>query len=132
MIVLAGLQWLPIAVVGAFGMILVFGHDLLDSVHAQSLGSWADAWRVLHGHGAITYHGHRIAILVYPMFPWIGVMALGYCFGAVVARTPELRQRISALIGTASLILFVVLRFFHGYGDPGPGFEHLGDIGSRR
>jgi uncharacterized membrane protein len=125
MIVLAGLQWLPVSAVGAFGIILIFGHNLLDRVRAQSLGSWADTWRILHGHGAITYHGHRIAILVYPMIPWIGVMALGYCFGVIVARTQESRRRISAVIGIASLALFVLLRFFHGYGDPGPGFEHL-------
>jgi uncharacterized membrane protein len=59
------------------------------------------------------------------MIPWIGVMALGYCFGAIVALSPEQRQRISALLGATSLGAFVVLRLTHSYGDLGPGFMRL-------
>jgi uncharacterized membrane protein len=125
LIVLAGLQWLHLSAVGAFGAIVIFGHDLLDRVHAESLGRWSDAWYVLHERGVLTFHAHPIAVYGYPMIPWVGVMALGYCFGWIVAMPPKTRQRISVLVGSASAGLFAVLRFTHGYGDPGPGFEHL-------
>jgi len=46
----------------------------------------------------------------------------------VVAQSPKQRQRISTLLGVSSLILFAVLRLTHGYGDPGPGLQHLGTI----
>jgi uncharacterized membrane protein len=128
MIVLAGLQWLHLSAVGAFGAIVIFGHDLLDRVHAESLGRWSDAWYVLHERGVLTFHAHPIAVYGYPMIPWVGVMALGYCFGWIVAMPPKTRQRISVLVGSASAGLFAVLRFTHGYGDPGPGFEHLGTL----
>ena len=59
------------------------------------------------------------------MIPWVGVMALGYCFGWIVAKNPKARQRISVITGAASLGLLALLRSTHGYGDPGPGFEHL-------
>ena len=129
MIVLAGLQWLPLPVVGAFGVIVVFGHNLLDRIHAARLGEWSDAWYIFHERGLLTFHGHPVAVYGYPVIPWVGVMALGYCFGWVVVKAPEVRQRISVITGVASLGLFALLRLMHGYGDPGPGFKHLGTLG---
>ena len=125
MLALAGLQWLPLPAVGLFAAIVIFGHNLLDPIHASALGYWADAWHMLHERGLITFHAHPIAVYGYPVIPWIGVMALGYCFGAVITQGPDRRQRISALLGAFSLGLFVLLRLTHSYGDPGPGFEHL-------
>jgi uncharacterized membrane protein len=125
MIALAGLQWLPTPAVGLFGAIVILGHNLLDPVHASALGSWSDAWYVLHERGWLTFHAHPVALYGYPVIPWIGVMALGYCFGPVVTQASEQRQRISALLGIASFGAFVLLRLTHSYGDPGPGFEHL-------
>jgi uncharacterized membrane protein len=129
MILLAGLQWLPLPAVGAFGVIVIFGHDLLDRVHAENLGDWSDAWYIFHERGVLTFHAHPVAVYGYPMIPWVGVMALGYCFGWIVAKNPKARQRISVITGTASLGLFALLRFTRGYGDPNPGFEHLGTPG---
>ena len=129
MIVLAGLQWLPLPVIGAFGVIVVFGHNLLDRIHAASLGQWSDAWYIFHERGLLTFHGHPVVFYGYPVIPWVGVMALGYCFGWAVAKAPEVRQRISVIIGVSSLGLFALLRLTHGYGDPGPGFKPLGTPG---
>lgn len=126
MIVLAGLQWLPLPAVAAFGLIVIFSHDLFDRIHARNLGNWSDAWEILHERGVLTFHAHPVAIYGYPVIPWVGVVALGYCFGSIVMRNPKERQQISALVGTASLGLFALLRFTHGYGDPGPGFAYLG------
>jgi uncharacterized membrane protein len=126
MIVLAVLQWLPLPAVGAFGVIVIFGHDHFDRIHAENLGHWSDAWYIFHERGLLTFHAHPVAVYGYPVIPWVGVMALGYCFGWVVAKNPKARQRISVIIGIASFGLFALLRFLHGYGDPGPGFEHLG------
>ena len=125
MIMLAGLQWLPLPVVGLFAAAVIFGHNTLDYVHAGTLGNWSNAWRVLHERGWLTFQGHPIVLYGYPIIPWVGVMALGYCFGAVVKQAPRQRQRISALLGITSLGAFTLLRFAHNYGDPGPGFEHL-------
>jgi uncharacterized membrane protein len=126
MVMLAGLQWLPLPAVGAFGVVVISGHDLLDGIHAQNLGGWSGAWHVLHERGLLTFRGYAFAVYGYPLIPWVGVMARGYCFGSVVARDPNARQRISIILGTASLILFALLRLSHGYGDPGQAFRHLG------
>ncbi|WP_158752236.1 DUF1624 domain-containing protein [Acidobacterium sp. S8] len=126
MIVLAGLQWLPLPVVGIFGILVVFEHNLLDRIHADALGNWADAGHLLHERGLLTFHAHNIALYGYPLLPRIGVIALGYCFGTVVAQPPKQRQRISTLLVVSSLTLFAVLRATHGYGNPSPGLQHLG------
>ncbi len=128
MILLAGLQWLPLPAVGAFGVIVIFGHDLLDRVRAENLGVWSDAWYIFHERGVLTFQAHPVAVYGYPVIPWVGVMALGYCFGWIVAKTPRARQRISVLVGAASVGLFALLRFTHGYGDPGPGSKRLGTL----
>ncbi|MDQ2835262.1 MAG: heparan-alpha-glucosaminide N-acetyltransferase domain-containing protein [Acidobacteriota bacterium] len=126
MIVLAGLQWLPVPAIGLFAAIVIFGEDMLDRVHAASFGRWSNVWRILHERGPLVYHRHPVAIYGYPLIPWVAVMALGFCFGTIVVQTPERRQRISALIGAASLAMFAVLRLTHGYGDPGAGWQRLG------
>jgi uncharacterized membrane protein len=125
MIVLAGLQWLPLTAIGIFAAVIIFGHDLLDRIQAASLGNWSDAWLFLHERGLLIVHHQPVALLGYPLLPWIAVMTLGYCFGPVVTQTPQSRQRISAALGTASLTLFTLLRLTHGYGDRGPGLQHL-------
>lgn len=125
MIVVAGLQWLPLPAVGLFAAITILGADLLDHIHAANLGNWADAWEIFHERGLLTFHAHPIALYGYPLIPWVGVMALGYCVGPVVVQSPERRQRISAMLGTASLAAFALLRLTGSYGDPGPGWQHL-------
>jgi uncharacterized membrane protein len=124
MIVLAGLQWLPMPVIGIFGACLVFGHNLLDGIHAQTLGRWSDAWEIFHQFGPLTYNNHTFAFMAYPLIPWIGVMALGYCFGALLTTTPQRRRRSCILIGSAMLAAFGLLRATDRYGDP-HHWQHL-------
>jgi len=125
MIVLAGLQWLPLSVVGVFAAVVIFGHNTLDGIHAATLGNWADTWYILHQRGFLTLNGHPVALYGYPLLPWVGVMALGFSLGPLFLQSPERRQRLSALLGMALLGLFAVLRLTHSYGDPGPGWQHL-------
>jgi uncharacterized membrane protein len=125
MIVLAGLQWLPLSVVGIFAAAVIFGHNMLDGIHAQALGNWADTWYILHQRGFLTLNGHPVALYGYPLLPWVAVMALGFSLGPLFVQAPERRQRLSALLGAALLGLFAVLRLTHSYGDPGRGWQHL-------
>jgi uncharacterized membrane protein len=106
-------------------VILIFGHDLLDRIQADTLGNWADVWYILHERGVLTFHSHPVAVYGYPVIPWVGVMAIGFCFGWVVAKNPKTRQRISVISGTASFGLFALLRITRSYGDPGPRFEYM-------
>jgi uncharacterized membrane protein len=115
MIVLAGLIALPRPAIAAFGLVLVLGHNLLDGIPPESLGAFAPLWRVLHVAGPL---GVVPVFLLYPLVPWVGVMALGYAAGETVFRDDSVGGRRLLVAGTVVIAAFVVLRTINGYGDP--------------
>jgi uncharacterized membrane protein len=59
--------------------------------------------------------------VVYPLVPWIGVIALGYTFGPILNLPSRSRHLLCVLIGSALIVAFLVLRLANLYGDPGLG-----------
>jgi uncharacterized membrane protein len=101
-------------------MLLVFGHNLLDPITVQGTSGTDVIWYVLHQpHSVFTGSGQLINF-VYPVLPWIGIMALGYIFGQLYATdiAVERRRRWLLTVGLAATLLFLVLRGFHLYGEP--------------
>jgi uncharacterized membrane protein len=47
--------------------------------------------------------------VLYNIIPWIGVMAAGYGFGAIVIREPAIRDRLCLRIGLGATAVFVIL-----------------------
>ncbi len=118
LIALSGLVFLPARVVFAVGLALVFGHNLLDGVHARDLGAFGPFWRLLHERGPLPF-GLAGGVL-YPALPWIGVIALGYGLGPLFSLPSTQRlERLSAM-GLAAVALFLLLRGINLYGDPRP------------
>ena len=73
MIALAGLIHLPRWAIGAFGIGLMAGHNLLDGIQAAQLGSVGGLWHVLH-QPALMHPTPEVAVFaLYPLIPWIGV-----------------------------------------------------------
>lgn len=120
MMVLALLQRFPVRIVGLFGFLVVGLHNLLDRWHAAQFGAASDLWMMLHQQGMLLVHGKPAALLLYPVLPWIGVMALGYAFGPVVLMEPVRRRSWCRRAGVAALIAFAILRGTRLYGDPSP------------
>lgn len=129
MIVLAALVHLPVKVIGAFGLAMIAVHNLFDGFNVASwrgpespvpsLG--AGLWMLLHQpFEAIPVWGFPSPVLfvVYPLIPWIGVMAVGYAFGALYQMDAERRRRWLLIIGGTAAALFVLLRGANVYGDP--------------
>ena len=128
MLLLALLTRLPVAIVGAFGVAVIAGHNVVDFMDGfvESLGesSLAGLWKILYvgffaGPIAIGGGGPPLWVL-YSIVPWVGVMAAGYAFGAILVRDTRARDRWCAAIGFGAIGLFVVLRGFNLYGDPQP------------
>lgn len=119
MVLLAALVFLPLQAIIAVGLILVFGHNLLDPIHVQGRGVNDFIWYVLHQPGIISL-GDRLINIVYPVLPWIGLMALGYVTGNLFrADFPSARRRFWLLAsGVAMTFLFILLRSFNLYGEP--------------
>jgi uncharacterized membrane protein len=124
MILLAGLQYLPTRWVAAYGFAVLLLHDLLHRIRPDSLGAWAAPWQFLVSTGFFFKGETPWMFVMYPLLPWSGVMALGYCFGAVVSLPAERRRVRLVQLGVAALVLFAVLRATNWYGDARP-FQHL-------
>jgi len=123
MVLMAAIIWLPIWAIATFGVGLIFLHNAMDflapptDTAAQS--ALAPLWQILYFGGPIQIgsHGPVLAVL-YSIVPWIGVMAAGYAFGAVITMEPRRRDNTCVAIGVAAIALFFLLRTIDVYGDP--------------
>ena len=118
MIVLAALVHLRLRTVAAIGVAMIALHNLADGVimDVPNEPAWlVSVWMILHQQGFIP--GTRMLVL-YPLVPWIGVMAAGYALGAVYEWEPERRRRFLLRLGLGLTAAFVVLRAVNVYGDP--------------
>lgn len=121
MIVLSVLVFLPTNLILAIGVLLVFGHNLLDSVTFHGSSVWDLIWYIVHQPHSVLINGTLINF-VYPVLPWIGLMALGYVVGTFYQKDfpAEQRRRWLLLIGSAATLLFLLLRGLNLYGEPRP------------
>jgi uncharacterized membrane protein len=124
MVLLGFLVRLPFKIILITGLIIVFGHNLLDipeSAPGFKAGFW---WNLLH-HGffvAYPISPSHVLLIIYPFVPWVGLMMLGYCSGVFFSQkfTIEQRRKILNRVGIGLIVLFIVLRFINGYGNPEP------------
>ncbi|QKJ32767.1 DUF1624 domain-containing protein [Mucilaginibacter mali] len=120
MIILSALIFLKPVYVGVFGLILIFGHNAYDYVKADSWGEYKFFWMFLHETNFYKINDYESIFLLYPLVPWVGVMAAGYAFGTLFKLEPAERRKAFISIGISSLILFIAFRGFNVYGDPIP------------
>jgi uncharacterized membrane protein len=99
---------------------MVFGHNLYDGMSPAQWGEFSWFWRFLHVPSYEQVFPNLGLVFAYPVIPWIGVMALGYIFGAVLQKPPAGRDRLCVEIGVAAVLFFLVIRGFNIYGDPDP------------
>jgi len=107
MVLLAALVWLPMTAIAAFGLLVIFAQNLAG-LAAQALPEWAARFLYFGGVFTLGAGGPAVAVL-YSIVPWIGVMAAGYTFGAIMVREPEERDRICLRIGLAATSLFLIV-----------------------
>lgn len=119
MIALAALVWLPRPLLLVLGVAIIAGHNLLDSLHFPVGSAMHVPWAILHDRGWIEFSDSLRLRTSYPVLPWIGVIALGYCLGPWFAASlpAATRQRRLLLAGGAALLGFVALRLMNGYGE---------------
>ncbi|MGG5823825.1 DUF1624 domain-containing protein [Falsiroseomonas sp. HW251] len=130
MIVLAGLVYLPRGAIGAIGVVMIVGHNMLDGIHAREFGSAGWLWNVLHEPTVFDLGGDSRLLLIYPLIPWPGVMALGYAMGPLFRRDAETRRRVLLWTGLAVTAGFVLLRWTNVYGDPEPWAPQASALGT--
>jgi uncharacterized membrane protein len=128
MIVLAALIHLRLRTIVVISVGMIAFHDLLDGIQVTSWagpgspvpGFGASLWKILHQPGVIFpfgYPGPAVMVL-YPLIPWVGVMAAGYAFGSIYRMSIAERKRLLLRIGGAMIACFIVIRAINVYGDP--------------
>jgi uncharacterized membrane protein len=119
MIALGILVWLPRPVLFVVGALIVAGHNLLDGLHFPVSSSLHVPWAILHDRGWIEVSEQLRLRTSYPVLPWVGVIALGYCIGPWFAGAAcvNSRQRKLLVAGSGVLLGFFALRLANGYGE---------------
>src|SRR5262245_40674262 len=120
MIALAALIHLPRWAIATVGIAMITVHKIFDPINAEQFGVAAPVWKLLHQPGVIDLGPGFKLFVLYPLIPWIGVMAAGYALGPVF--TLERAARVQKLVALGSAITagFIVLRATNLYGDPAP------------
>lgn len=129
MVVLAGLVFLPIPVVATLAVAMIVGHNLLDGWSfeltlldhgPQNMTVAQKIWAILHVPTQFPIGGGSYFGVVYPLVPWIGVMAAGFALGSVFRWDSARRRRTLFALGVGLCLAFVVVRGINAYGDPVP------------
>ena len=121
MIAMALLVRLPLPLIAALGTTMVVTHNLLDGINPAGFGRFAGLWLILHGHGVFWIEPGRSAFFVlFPLIPWVGVMAAGYALGPLLRRRHW--RKLVFGIGAVVTMAFLFLRVFHLYGNSQPIF----------
>jgi uncharacterized membrane protein len=119
MIALSALVYLPRWAIAAVGLAMIAGHNLLDGIKAAQFGAAAPLWNFLHQPALLEFGTIKVFAL-YPLIPWIGVMATGYALGPLFLLERDARLRRLLALGAAVTLGFVLLRATNLYGDPAP------------
>lgn len=120
MVFLAAVIYLPTRTIAAIGILMIVGHNFFDHVQAEQLGNIGWVWAILHERKMLELtSGFRLFIL-YPLIPWIGVMAVGYAFGTLLEIEKNRRLQLLRKISLSMIVTFIIIRVINSYGDPNP------------
>ncbi|WP_411768149.1 DUF1624 domain-containing protein [Winogradskyella sp. A3E31] len=119
MIVLSLLIHLPKRILLVLGLLIVFGHNFLDGISMQGTNFNALLWYALHQGGFVPFSQEFAMAFTYPILAWIGIIALGYCFGQLYTKDFKAvtRKKNLLFLGLSAIALFFILRAFNIYGE---------------
>ena len=119
MIVLAALVYLPQRIVLVMGLILIFGHNLLDMIQLTQEDNGYAGWALLQQSGSFAITPKNFCNIAYPVIPWLGIMVTGYGIGFLYDPKSDDTKRRKTLLyaGIIAIFLFILLRSMNVYGD---------------
>lgn len=117
MIALAGLTFLPRWAIGLVGLLALVGTPYLAAAGAELLPQ-----ALVHALFSPGPLAPLPGIVAYPALPWLGILALGYAAGPLLAREPDVMRRRATIGGIVLIAVFAALRI-GGIGDARSGGE---------
>lgn len=115
MIALSLLVWLPRPVIALVAALLILPHNALDGWHPGG-----PLWQAWHAGGYYQLSNGFGVMFMYPLMPWLGLIAAGYALGPVFLWERARRQRFLLAASGLLMLAFVALRAANVYGDPDP------------
>src|SRR4051795_117532 len=107
MVAMAVIVRLPLRWIAGLGLCTIATHNLLDRIDPAWFGKFYWAWALLHTPGRIAITDNFSFSVLYVLIPWIGVMAVGFAFGALLMR-PD-RRKLTLALGISATTLFFLL-----------------------
>ncbi len=124
MILMAALVQLPLWANAALGVAMIAGHNLTalainGSQRSLLQGNLGWMWRILYYGGGIAIggSGQPNFWVLYSIIPWIGVMAAGYAFGAVLRMGPQRRHWTCYAVGGGAFAAFFIVQCVNVFRD---------------
>jgi uncharacterized membrane protein len=117
-IIFSAAKELPTWVIFALSLFIVLNHNFINLDFIPNNVAWGHYIRVILHEPNFEM---RPYVGLYPIFPWIGVMGLGWTFGSTISGYS--REQIKGLatplrrIGLASIATFFLVRGLNGYGN---------------
>jgi uncharacterized membrane protein len=110
MVLLAAFVWLKPYAVAAIGVAVILSQTLFGKVpywFPENLqASFGKVWEFIYPSGFETLNGVSV---LYSIVPWIGVMAAGYGFGAIVKMDVRQQRKVCLITGLSMIALFIVI-----------------------
>ena len=117
-IVLSLIIKMPPRTIGLIGLVIIFGHNLLQGLTFKGNPVQGFLFSVLFRQGLFMATPNFAFITAYPLVPWVGIILAGFGFGPLFAQPLGIRRKKYLQIGGTVLILFLCLRLTNIYGDP--------------
>jgi uncharacterized membrane protein len=118
-------DWLILAI----GLTIICTNNIFDIYTSTD----SIIWNILHNRASIALGSKATLETFYPLYPWLGLMAVGYGFCHLLYCNKTLfptigeRKKMLAKLSFIMITTFVVLRFFNLYGDSSQ-FNHNPDF----
>jgi uncharacterized membrane protein len=119
LVILSVLQFLPYKILLTIGLVIVFGHNLLDGIQIEHPLIASLGWSIIHVLHPYQLSPHFTLFIAYPFLPWLGLMITGYCLGKLYTKETDVawRKRFLLIAGISAVCLFIIIRLVNFYGD---------------
>ena len=116
-IFLSFLLKMPAIVIGAIGLVIIFGHNLLSGIQFEDNSIIKLILSPLLNFNLFSVTPQFSFIISYPLIPWFGIMLTGFAAGRFFELPAEQRKKTFLGAGISALLAFVILRYLNLYGD---------------
>lgn len=117
-IILSFLLRCSVKTIAIVGLVIIFGHNLLDSVLPATNPVLRAILTPLFSLVGYNITPNFIFFIGYPVIPWCGIMLLGFACGKLFGMQQQKRKSFFIKTGIITLLFFIALRYANFYGDP--------------